>query len=138
HCGRLPNVPGAAQTRGDTGHMNEYEMVLLVHQDVSKDDRTKILDKARDTIKSGGGTWVEDADWGRRELAYDIDHQRHAHYFFAKFDGEPATVDELLRVMRITEGVVRIMAFDRIDDAAAEATAQVEVKRGRGRDRDRD
>src|SRR5690606_32063311 len=74
HCGRLPNVPGAAQTRGDTGHMNEYEMVLLVHQDVSKDDRTKILDKARDTIKSGGGTWVEDADWGRRELAYDIDH----------------------------------------------------------------
>ena len=119
--------------------MNEYEAIVMLHADSSKEVRTAALERAREVITAGKGTWVADDDWGRRELAYEIDHQTHAHYVFATFDCDPATLDEFLRVLRITEGVVRVMATARVDAADVEKTAAVEIKpRGRGRDRDRD
>jgi small subunit ribosomal protein S6 len=49
-------------------------------------------------------------DWGRRKLAYEIDHQTEAHYYVLGLDSEPAPLDEATRVLAITDGVMRFMA----------------------------
>jgi hypothetical protein len=56
--------------------------------------------------------------WGRRRLAYEIDHKPEGSYHLLNFDTEPATLDELSRILRITDGVMRHLAVRRIEGAA--------------------
>jgi ribosomal protein S6 len=69
-------------------------------------------------VERGGGTWVGHNAWGRRRLAYEIDHKHEGAYHLLNFDAEPATLDELSRILRITDGVMRHLAVRRIEGTA--------------------
>jgi small subunit ribosomal protein S6 len=86
-----------------------YEVMLMIHPDAEEDRHREIIDRIRTTVTGGGGSWGEVDDWGRRKLAYEIDHQTDAFYYVLTFDASPETLDEITRVLRITDGVMRFM-----------------------------
>ena len=94
--------------------MNEYEIMLLTRSEIDDADRTAIVERAKDAVTSHGGTWGQLIDWGRKKTAYPIEKQSDAHYQVLEFDGTGETVDEAVRVLRITEGVLRVMATGRV------------------------
>ena len=94
--------------------MNEYEIMLLTRTDLEDTDRTAVVERAKDAVTSHGGSWGEVADWGRRKTSYPIEKLDEAHYQVLEFDGTGETVDEAVRVLRITEGVLRVMATNRV------------------------
>jgi ribosomal protein S6 len=63
--------------------------------------------------------------WGRRRLAYEINHKGEGIYHLLQFDTEPETLDELSRILRITDGVMRHMATRRI--AGSQTSAPPEL-----------
>jgi len=73
----------------------------------------EIVGRAEEIVTKGGGTWLGNEPWGRRKLAYEIDHKSEANYHLMTFDSEPETLDELTRVLRITDGAMRHMAVRR-------------------------
>ena len=48
--------------------------------------------------------------WGKRKLAYEIDHMGDAWYYVLTFESEPEALHEATRVLAITDGVMRHMA----------------------------
>src|SRR5581483_2391597 len=46
--------------------------------------------------------------------AYEIDHKPDGTYHLLQFDAQPATLDEVTRVLKITDGVLRHMATRRV------------------------
>ena len=94
--------------------MNEYEIMLLTRSDMDDAARTAVLDRAKEAVTSHGGAWGKVDDWGRRKTAYPIQKLEDAHYQVLEFDGTGETVDEAVRVLRITEGVLRVMATTRV------------------------
>src|SRR5581483_4905689 len=46
--------------------------------------------------------------------AYEIDHKPDGTYHLLQFDAEPATLNEIARVLKITDGVMRHMATRRV------------------------
>ncbi len=62
----------------------------------------------------GNGTWVGHDPWGRRRLAYEIDKKTDGIYHLLQFDAEPETLDELTRILKITDGVMRHLATRRV------------------------
>lgn len=91
----------------------QYELMLLTSSDLDDAARGAILERVQKTVSSGGGTWVKLDDIGRRKLAYEIQKKPDAHYSLAQFDSEPAVLDEIVRIMRITDGVLRVMGVNR-------------------------
>src|SRR5262249_22582309 len=75
----------------------------------------EIIARTRELVQRGGGTWVRHDAWGRRRLAYEIKHKGEGVYHLLQFDAEPETLDELSRILRITDGVMRHMATRRIE-----------------------
>lgn len=73
----------------------------------------EIVTRARELLERGGGAWQGQESWGRRKLAYEIDKKTEAHYHLLHFDCEPETLDELTRVLKITDGAMRHMAVRR-------------------------
>lgn len=101
--------------------MNEYEIMLLTRTDLDEAGRTAIVDRAKEAVTKHGGSWGEVAEWGRRVTSYPIQKLPDAYYQVLAFDGSGETLDEAVRVLRITEGVLRVMATNRVAPYPKEA-----------------
>jgi small subunit ribosomal protein S6 len=93
--------------------VNAYEIMLILDPELAEERQNEIVARMRELIETRGGSWVGQEPWGRRKLAYEIDKKTEAHYHLVQFDAEPVTLDELTRVLKITDGAMRHMAVRR-------------------------
>jgi small subunit ribosomal protein S6 len=103
--------------------VNEYEILLLLDPDLDDARQAEVVSRSRELVESRGGTWdVHDA-WGRRKLAYEIDHKGEGSYHLLHFTCDAATLDEVSRVLRIDDNVMRHMATRRIQGSPVRPVA---------------
>jgi small subunit ribosomal protein S6 len=105
--------------------MVSYEILLMLDPDLAEERQEQIVARARELIERGGGTWVRQDVWGRRRLAYEINHKGEGTYHLLQFDAEPETLEELSRILRITDGVMRHMATRRIEGSQTSAPPEL-------------
>jgi small subunit ribosomal protein S6 len=84
-----------------------YDLMLLLSTSADDDRRAKILADVETAISTGGGSIGRNDDWGRRTLAYQINHQPEAEYHLLQFKGPPALLEALSHSLKIADGVVR-------------------------------
>ena len=89
--------------------MNKYELALVVNAKVEDDVRTATVEKAKEYIARYGGTVTEVEDWGKKRIAYEIQHMREAYYYFIQFEADTTCPAEVERHVRIMENVVRYL-----------------------------
>ena len=94
--------------------MTDYEILLMLDPELPEERQTEIITRAREAIEKDGGTWDNHEPWGRRRLAYEIDHKAEGAYHLLTFSAEPATLEEISRVLKITDGVMRHLAVRRV------------------------
>ncbi len=83
-----------------------YDLMLLLDPGASDDQRAKIVADAESAIASDG-TLVGKHDWGRRAMAYEVDHKTDAEYTLIQFHGTPALLERLQRSLRVADGLIR-------------------------------
>ena len=98
----------------------------MLDPELGEQRQEEIVVRARELVERGGGTWVHHDPWGRRRLAYEIDHKGEGVYHLLHFDAEPETLAELSRVLRITDGVMRHLPTRRIEGARTSAPPEPE------------
>ena len=118
--------------------MNKYELALVVSAKLDSEAIAATVQRAKDYIERFGGTIDEVEEWGKRKLAYEIQKQTEAYYFFINFDAEPQVPAQLESVMRIMDNVLRylVLAKDENDTfkvapekaSAAEEALEVPVE----------
>jgi small subunit ribosomal protein S6 len=126
----VPSVPGGpaaarpTQTEGRrNGNVTEYEILLLLDPDLDDDRQADVVARTRQLVEGGGGTWDLHDVWGRRKLAYEIGHKGEGSYHLLHFTSDAGTLDEVSRVLRIDDGVMRHMATRRIEGSPARPVA---------------
>jgi small subunit ribosomal protein S6 len=95
-----------------------YEILLMLDSELPEGRQEEIVKRARELVERAEGKWVAHNPWGRRRLAYEIDHKTEGAYHLLNFDADPETLDELSRILRITDGVIRHLAVRRIEGGA--------------------
>jgi small subunit ribosomal protein S6 len=93
---------------------HDYEILLMLDPELPEERQDEIVARTRELIENGGGTWVGHDPWGRRSLAYPIEKKTDGIYHLVQFDAEPETLDELSRILKITDGVMRHLATRRV------------------------
>jgi small subunit ribosomal protein S6 len=94
--------------------VTDYEVLLMLDPELPEERSNEIVARVREQVEGDGGTWDGQAPWGRRRLAYEIDHKTDGVYHLLTFAAEAATLDEVSRVLKITDGVMRHMATRRV------------------------
>lgn len=105
----------------------------MLDPELPEERQGEIIDRVRELIEKGGGTFESGDSWGRRKLAYEIDHKAEGVYHLLTFATEPAVLDEISRVLRITDGVVRHMAVRRPKQRGAAPAAAPPAAAATGR-----
>jgi small subunit ribosomal protein S6 len=103
--------------------VNEYEILLLLDPDLEDDRQAEIVGRTRELVERGGGTWDLHDSWGRRKLAYEIGHKGEGSYHLLHFTSDAGTLEEVSRVLRIDDGVMRHMATRRIEGSPVRPVA---------------
>jgi small subunit ribosomal protein S6 len=103
--------------------VNDYEILLMLDPETPEERHDEIIARTRETIEKGGGNWRSHDSWGRRRLAYEIDHKTDGVYHLLQFDAPSAALDEVSRVLRIDDGVMRHMATRRIEGSPVRPVA---------------
>ena len=105
--------------------MIDYEILLMLDPELAEERQNEIVTRVRENIERSGGTWSGDDVWGRRRLAYEINHKGEGIYHLLQFDAEPETLDELSRILRITDGVMRHLATRRMEGSQTTAPPEL-------------
>jgi len=85
----------------------DYELGFILNPEVSEEQTGAILERIEKIVKNYDGQVVKVNQWGRRRLAYPIDHHRDGYYVFIDMILTPETVLELDRTLKVSEEVMR-------------------------------
>lgn len=89
--------------------MNKYELAVVISAKIDDEARADVLERAKALITRFGGQIGEIEEWGKRKLAYEIQKQTEAYYYFINFEAETHTPAEIEGRMRIMENVLRYL-----------------------------
>ena len=103
--------------------MIDYEILLMLDPDLADERQEEIVKRIRDLVEAGGGTWGGQDVWGRRKLAYEIDKKTDGVYHLLTFGTEPETLDEIARVLKIDDAVMRHLATRRYRPGSTQPVA---------------
>ncbi|WP_425805898.1 30S ribosomal protein S6 [Desulfitobacterium sp. Sab5] len=89
--------------------MKAYELLYIIRPELDDEAAAALVDKFSEVVTNNGGADVAIDKWGKRRLAYEIDDLREGNYVLMNFNGEARTAQEVERVMKISDSVVRFL-----------------------------
>lgn len=89
--------------------MNKYQLLYIIDNGLSEEEKQAQVDKYNELIASMGGTVDATDKWGTRKFAYAIDKKTEGYYVHVKFAGDTAIPAEIDRQMRISDVIIRQM-----------------------------
>ena len=97
-----------------------YETVFITRQDLTVEDVDNLTNKLCKIITDGNGKIVSKEYWGLRNLAYIIKKNTRGHYVLINIDAEYPAVQELKRVIKYNENIIRSVLFN-VESHSAES-----------------
>lgn len=88
--------------------MRKYEIVCIVKA-LEEEATNAVIEKFEKLIVDNGGTIDKIDRWGKKRLAYEIKDMLDGYYCLFYITAEPAVVNEVDRVMKITDEVLKHM-----------------------------
>jgi len=87
--------------------MRHYEVMIILDPDLEEKTIQPSLEAFLNVIRGDGGT-VNNVDiWGRRRMAYEINHKGEGIYVVLDLNATPESVAELDRQLNLNEAIVR-------------------------------
>ena len=113
-----------------------YEHIFIVRPDVSPAQMESLLEETKALIEEKGGKTGKIEYWGLRNLSYRINKSRKGHYGLIDIDAEADVINELERLQRLSEDVIRHMTL-RVEAHTEEPSAILPKKDDRRGRRER-
>jgi len=85
----------------------DYELGFILTPEVNEEQTRTMLERIEQIVNNHGGQVMRVNQWGRRRLAYPIQHSRDGFYVFIDMVLTPETVSELDRMLKVSEEVLR-------------------------------
>jgi small subunit ribosomal protein S6 len=86
-----------------------YEHVFIARQDLSNTQAEGLIEHFGQVLQDNGGTVVGSEYWGLKTMAYRINKNRKGHYVYLRSDAPAEAVQEMERLMRIHDDVMRCL-----------------------------
>ena len=92
----------------------QYEVVFIVDP-TADDEVSKLSENFAQIITDQGGTVTRNEVMGKRQLAYEILHQKEGTFVLLEIEGSGREIAELERRMRVNDRVLRYLTV-RVDE----------------------
>lgn len=87
--------------------LRDYEITFVLSTTLDEEGQTAAVERVNHLIANGGGSVTEVHAWGRRHLAYPIEHQRDGFYVTTRFKLPPLAQMAFENDLRLNENILR-------------------------------
>jgi small subunit ribosomal protein S6 len=98
-----------------------YEILLMLDPELADARQDDLIARVRQLVETSGGTWRSHDAWGRRRLAYEILKKQEGVYHLLVFESSGETLDEITRVLKIDDTVMRHLATKHLEGSSTRA-----------------
>ncbi|MBR0403357.1 30S ribosomal protein S6 [Candidatus Saccharibacteria bacterium] len=88
--------------------MKSYELTVMIHPDLEM-NMSPATDKVQKLIEDNGGKITKETNEGKKRLAYKIDGQEFAIYYYYEVDLPADAPAKISNVLNITDEVIRYL-----------------------------
>ncbi|MFA5580460.1 MAG: 30S ribosomal protein S6 [Paracoccaceae bacterium] len=113
-----------------------YEHVMIARQDLSNTQAEGLIEHFGTVLADNGGQLVDSEYWGVKTMAYKINKNRKGHYAFMRSDAPAGAVQEMERLMRLHDDVMRVLTI-KVDAHDELPSVQMQKRDERGDRSDR-
>ncbi|GED16710.1 30S ribosomal protein S6 [Aneurinibacillus migulanus] len=89
--------------------MRKYEVMYILRPDLQEEATKANVERFSNVITEDGGEMEKVNEMGKKRLAYEIDDYREGFYVLMNFQSEPQAVNEMERLMKISDDVIRYL-----------------------------
>ncbi len=86
-----------------------YEIMIVISPESDEETIDGVVSKCKDIIETREGNVIDVNKWGRRKLAYEVEDFTEGFYMLINFSGTSAIGEELERVLKLSEQVIRYL-----------------------------
>ena len=90
-------------------------MIYIINPNLENESLSEVVDKFSDIIIKLKGYVVKVSQWGKKKLAYEVKKFDKGYYVVCDFCGDPATVNELERNLKLDDRVLQYITV-KIDE----------------------
>ena len=101
--------------------MTTYEILLMLDPELAEARQDDLIARVRQLVEGAGGTWRSHDAWGRRRLAYEIAKKPEGVYHLVVFETDGETLNEITRVLKIDDAVMRHLATKHLEGSSTRA-----------------
>ena len=103
--------------------MRHYEIVLIIHPDQSEQVGA-MVERYKGVVTAKGGVVHRFEDWGRRQMAYQIQKLAKAHYVCLNIEADQEVLAELEHSFKFSDAVLRHLVV-RMDKAETQPSVMM-------------
>jgi small subunit ribosomal protein S6 len=107
--------------------VRRYETIFILRPDLGDSAQKDAIKRFEGIVGTTGGDLVETEEWGFRELAYRIKGERRGFYVRLDYGGSGATMNEVERNLKLSDGVLRYLSV-LVDESADMATVRSDIE----------
>lgn len=104
--------------------MRHYETTFILRPNLGEDQFTEIIDRTSAIITDDGGTIIHTDRWGIKRLAYEIKKEVQGYYVHLNYAAPGKTVNEVERIFRIDDRLLRYLTIKLAEGMDQEAIAK--------------
>ena len=91
----------------EDARLRDYELLVIISPQLGDEELAARIEKISQMVTERGGTISSTEPWGKRKLAYPIEHFAEGSYVLMKLRLEPAHCKQLEADLRISEEILR-------------------------------
>jgi small subunit ribosomal protein S6 len=99
--------------------LKKYEIIFIIKPDASEETVAAAIEKAQEQVTRNEGIIVGLENWGRRKLAYEIDHLTDGIFVKMDFEVPGEAVGKLSRHFTLSEEIIRHQIIKQVERKSA-------------------
>lgn len=103
-----------------------YELLYIIPNNFTEEEAQKIHEKVKENISQKGAEISFEDQWGKKKLAYPIDHFNHGYYNLLEFTALKEKISDIEHFLRFSDEVLRYQVVMKKD---SEEPGQVKAAR---------
>ena len=93
--------------------MRNYEVTYILQPELEEGAISELVEKFKQQVIDQGGAVSNIDNWGKRAFAYELCGKREGTYVVMQFESIASVAEELRRVMKLNESVIRCLVINR-------------------------
>lgn len=86
-----------------------YESIFIIRQSLTEEETGGIINKMKGVLEKQGATLLKVDNWGKKKLAYEVEHDRRGTFVHLQFEAQGPVVSQLERMYRLEDSILKFL-----------------------------